>query len=186
MSVTISAVPFLLIYSIIPGATAVVGVGSVAVSAIDSIKSGISNSLIAGLKSGNENLHLESKDIEKSFFNKEFNTTIMDKDALIKTLKEHGATDIKQSDGNIECNCEYFHLKFTRNAENKPYTMTVTANENKGIDEFAKDIGSEYTLNAQEISYNKIKERLEKQNLEISDEEIYDDNTIVLTVDLGD
>ena len=47
-----------------------------------------------------------------------------------------------------------------------------------------QDIGNEYTINAQEVSYNKIKERLEEQNLDIENEEIYDDNTIVLTVNL--
>ena len=39
-------------------------------------------------------------------------------------------------------------------------------------------------LLTQEASYNKIKERLESQNLKISDEEVFDDNTIVLTIDL--
>lgn len=168
MSVSVQAYPFMLIFSL----------ASDAVSAFN-------NSVVAGLKEGNDRLHLESKEITRNLFNKDFNTTIMDKAALIKTLKEHGATEIKDAEI-IECNCHYFHLRFERKDENSPYVMKISANENKGVDEFASDIGKEYTLNAQEISYNKIKERLEAKNLEISDEEIYDDNTIVLTVDLGD
>ena len=62
--------------------------------------------------------------------------------------------------------------------------MKISANNSLGVDDLVNDIGSEYCANAQEISYNKIKERLEKQNLTIDDEEIYDDNTIVLTINL--
>ena len=170
MSIEVQAIPFGLIFSL----------------AANAVTQSINNSIVAGLKSGNSNLHLEDREVEKTFFNKNFDTTIMDKNALLKTLKEHGATSIKEDGNDIECNCQYFHLNFTKTDENSPYKMLITASENKGVDEFASDIGSEYTLNAQEISYNKIKERLEAQHLEISDEEIYDDNTIVLTVDLGD
>ncbi|MBO7672259.1 hypothetical protein J6S88_02495 [bacterium] len=169
MSVSVSALPFMLIYSL-------------AASAV----SAVNNSIVAGLKSGNGNLHLENAEIAQKFFNKDFETTIMDEAVLIKTLNEHGATALIKEEGTIECNCEYFHLVFTRKSADAPYTMKITANENKGVDEIAKDIGTEYTLNAQEISYNKIKERLEAQNLQITDEEIFDDNTIVLTVNLED
>ena len=158
MSTTVSAVPFLLIYSLATG-------------------------VIEGLKAvKTENLHLEESEMDK-LFNQDFQTQIMDKSVLIKTLKEHGAENIEESFGNISCDCEQFHIKFTYNGEN-PYTMNVSARSGYGIDEFVADIGSEYTANAQEVSYNKIKERLEKQNLTIDNEEIYDDNTIVLTVNL--
>ena len=108
----------------------------------------------------------------------------MDKSALLKTLEEHGATNF-QTDGNtISCNCEAFHLTFTKTEKDKPYTMVATYNKDYGLNELVENLGSEYASNAQEISYNKIKERLEKQNLEIEEEEVYDDNTIVLTVNL--
>lgn len=167
MSVSVSALPFMLIYSLATSAVAAVN-----------------NSVVAGLKSGNSALHLEKEEIAQKFFNKDFETTIMDEVVLIKTLNEHGATALVQNEESIECNCEYFHLIFTRKSTDVPYTMRITANDNKGVDEIAKDIGTEYTLNAQEISYNKIKERLEAQNLQITDEEVFDDNTIVLTVNL--
>ena len=89
------------------------------------------------------------------------------------------------TDGNtISCNCEAFHLTFTKTEKDKPYTMVATYNKDYGLNELVENLGSEYASNAQEISYNKIKERLEKQNLEIEEEEVYDDNTIVLTVNL--
>ena len=129
-----------------------------------------------------ENLCLDEQTMEK-LFSQEFETQIVDKQTLIKTLKEHGAVNIEDKFNNISCDCEAFHIEFFYNGD-KPYTMKLSAKNNVGFDELVKDLSNEYTANAQEISYNKIKERLEQQNLSISDEEIYEDNTIVLTVDL--
>lgn len=167
MSVSISAAPIFLLYA----------VGAGIINTTGAIVQGL-----ATVKPG-ERLHLEGKDIQE-FFNKAFETVIMDKKALIKTLQEHGATGIQEENGVISCNCEAFHLSFQKSKTDGPYTLTATYNKDYGLNELVEDIGSEYAINAQEISYNKIKERLEAQNLSITEEEVFDDNTIVLTVDL--
>ena len=170
MSVTISAVPFFLIYSVVGGVIA------------------YSNTLEEAKKyNTNSNYHFERKEIEE-ICNKDFETKIMDKDLLIKTLEEHGAVNITTQGNYISCNCEAFNLSFYKPAEDKPYSLRIAYNpqyssDNK-LENFVDNIGTEYTANAQEVSYNQIKERLEEQNLEIENEEIYDDNTIVLTVNL--
>lgn len=166
MSVSISAAPFFLIAALGKGIIDVTG----------AVVQGISST-------GGERIHLEGKDLEE-IFNKAFQTVIVDKNALIKTLKEHGAKGISDKNGQISCNCEAFHLTFEKLTKDASYTMTATYNKDHGLNDLVENIGSEYALNAQEISYNKIKERLEAQNLEITDEEVFDDNTIVLTVDL--
>ena len=68
--------------------------------------------------------------------------------------------------------------------KNEPYKVRITYHNENGVAELLSNLGNEYSTNAQEISYNKIKERLEYQNLEIEDEEVYEDNTIVLTINL--
>ena len=167
MSVSISAIPFMLIFSLAKG--------------VVDVSEAISNGLT---HSNGQRLHLEADELEE-IFNKIFNTTIVDKKTLLKTLHEHGATNYTETDdGELECDCEAFHLTFSRQNTNLPYTMIVTYNKQYSPEEIAKNLGNEYATNVQEISYNKIKERLEKQNLTISDEEIFDDNTIVLTVNL--
>lgn len=166
MSVSISAAPFFLIFALGKGIVDVTG----------AVVQGLSNT-------NGERLHLEGKDLEE-IFNKAFQTVIVDKQALIKTLHEHGASDIRDDNGIISCNCEAFHLVFEKIGRDKPYTMTATYNNDYGLNELAENLGNEYAINAQEISYNKIKERLEAQNLEITEEEVFDDNTIVLTIDL--
>lgn len=167
MSVSVSAAPFLLIYALGKGV-------------ID-----ITSAVVSGLSGTNaQRVHLEDRQLEEKFFNKEFPTVIMDKQALLKTLEEHGATNFQTEENAISCNCEAFHLTFTKTEKDKPYTMVVTYNEEYGLNDLVENLSSEYASNAQEISYNKIKERLEKQNLEIEEEEVFDDNTIVLTVNL--
>ena len=169
MSVSVSAVPFLLFSAISQGVISTTN---------------ILNAVVQGMTAkGESKLHLDEAIMEE-LFDKEFQTSIMDRNALIKTLQEHGATNISQEGANINCNCEGFKLSFQKQLANLPYTVKISYNDEQGLDELMENLGSEYSSNAQEISYNKIKERLEKQNLEITDEEIFDDNTIVLTVDL--
>jgi hypothetical protein len=168
MSVTVSAVPFILLFTVTKGA-------------IEFIEMTNDIKQATQMKDG-YNLHIEDNIAEK-LFNKELETQILDKDLLLKTLEEHGAINIQEDDNEITCDCEAFHLCFYR-TENNPYHLKISYNSANNLNEFVEDIGNEYTINAQEISYNKIKERLEKQNHEIENEEIYDDNTIVLTVNL--
>ena len=168
MSVSVSILPFLLIYSICAGA-----------NIINSNKAEQNNIENLNIK---RNVHIDNN-FAQEIFNKTFETQIMDKELLLKTLKEHGAINIQEENDNITCNCEAFHLYFHK-TQDKPYFLEISYNEENSLNEFVQDIGNEYTLNAQEISYNQIKERLAKQNLEIEEEEIFDDNTIVLTVNL--
>lgn len=165
MSTTVQALPTLLLFAI-----------------SDEIIKGIAD-LKNTTSTTPSDIQLECEDIEE-FINKEFDTTIVDGETLIKTLDEHGATNIIESNGDISCECESFHLDFYKNNENEAYQVRVTYAQEDGIQELMTNLASEYTTNAQEISYNKIKERLEAQNLYIEEEEIYEDNTIVLTVNL--
>ena len=168
MSVSISAVPFFLLFTISRGV-------------IEYIQTSKESQESIKIKD-NYNIHIDEETAE-ALNNKDFETNIMDKELLLKTLTEHGAVNIKTVEENISCDCEAFHLVFTKRTD-KPYLMNISYNEEYKLEEFVENLGNEYTLNAQEISYNQIKERLEQQQLEIEEEEIYDDNTIVLTVNL--
>ena len=184
MSVCVSASPFFLLYAAL-GGTLPIALETLA----DSVRQGMAKTgeTLGGIKDGitqnGEILHLEDDVVEK-LFNKEYATQIMDKSTLIKTLVEHGALNITQDYDDVTCDCEEFTLSFIKEAEDKPYKLKVSYNTTDKPDNIIENIAGEYALNAQEISYNTIKERLEKNNLEIEDEEIFDDNTIVLTVNL--
>ncbi len=170
MSVTVTAVPFLLFSTIVPACiTMVAGV-------VDAVQTG--NNI-----DQSEKLHLSEEAIKK-IFNRKFETVIVDKDTLIKTLVEHGANNVSETENSVSCDLEAFHLNFVKDNQEAPYGLVISYNEEKGLDELVENISSEYTTNAQEASYNKIKERLEAQKLTIESEEVLDDDSIVLTVNL--
>ena len=113
-----------------------------------------------------------------------FNTIIMDEETLLKTLIERNAENIVRQDKKVFCDCEGYFLEFYKSNEKKPYKLTIGCREQKDLKEFVENISAEYTTNSQEVSYNKVKTRLEEQNLTVEQEEVFEDNTIVLTVNL--
>ena len=167
MSITIMALPMLLLYNI--GAT-------IALAAT-------SAHLATGTKN-NFKMHINDEQIE-NLCNRTYQTQIMSEDVLIKTLYEHGAENILKNENYIESNLKPFHMEFAKPEADKPYTLEISYNKNlNASDELVQNLGMEYNANAQEASYNKIQERLRDQNLTIDEEEVYEDNTIVLTVNL--
>ena len=145
MSVTVTAVPVVL-FSTLEVVFSGITVGAVALkSALDVAK---------GIKSAdlykNEYIHLDQKDLQE-ILKKEYKTTIVDKDTLIKTLEEHGAVDIQDKNGTVLCTCEAFHLVFAKNEEDGPYSMTATFNDEYGLDNLVGDLGNEYAINAGSI-----------------------------------
>ncbi|MBR1753402.1 hypothetical protein IJ732_01075 [bacterium] len=179
MSIMLTAVPFALFSTL--QLQVFTGVVASAVAA-DEVSHAIKR--MKELAQRGENyVHLNAKEVS-DFLEKEYVTTLLDDATLIKTLQDHGAVEIKEENGEISCLCESFRLCFYRIKKTDPYIMKAQFRSENGLEELIENLGEEYALNAQEISYNKIKERLESQNLKINEEEIYDDNTIVLTIDL--
>ena len=113
-----------------------------------------------------------------------FDTIIMDEETLLKTLVERNAENIVRQDKKVICDCEGYFLEFQKPNSKKPYKLIIGCKEQDGLKEFVENVSSEYTTNSQEVSYNRIKSRLEEQNLSIESEEVFEDNTIVLTVNL--
>ena len=122
---------------------------------------------------------------EKSKIVYTYNTNYADKVMLINTLTEHGASDITEDDGKISCRLFDMDMVYTREDNSHPYQLEVTkvtdAKECQGL---INDLNEEYGLNVQEMTYNKIKERLEQENMHLADETVLDDNSIVLTIDI--
>ena len=68
---------------------------------------------------------------------------------------------------------------------NGAYTLDITQVSDKGeCEDVINDLNEEYGLNIQEMTYNKIKERLDKENMRLESEAVLDDNSIVLTIDV--
>ena len=77
-----------------------------------------------------------------------------------------------------------YNLSFEKQETDKPYSLKISCYESDNAEEKIGDLSSEYALNVQEDAYLNIVEKLKANNMEIEDEEVMDDNTIVLTVNL--
>lgn len=122
---------------------------------------------------------------EKHFIEKSLETPFMDKDILLKTLEEHGGRRISEDEfGKISGTVDNYTLTFEKMEADKPYFVRISCLETDNAEEKIGDLSSEYALNVQEETYLNIIEKLKENNMQIEDEEVMDDNTIVLTVNL--
>lgn len=168
MSCTVIAVPFLLYQAI------GVVIAASAVTSIASNQETVADEVC-------EDVHVITA---KHFMEKSFETVFIDKDVLIKTLEEHGVVNIKDEYGKISGQVDSYTLSFEKEAENKPYSLMITCLSTDNAEEKVNDLNSEYALNVQEEAYLSIVNKLKDNNMEVEEEEVLDDNTIVLTVNI--
>lgn len=121
---------------------------------------------------------------EANFIEKSFETPFTDKNILLKTLDEHGFINIHEEYGKINANYQNYYLQFERDQETEPYKVSINCLEKDNAEEKLNDLNTEYSMNVQEESYLSILEKLKENNMEIESEEVLDDNSIVLTVNL--
>lgn len=177
MSCSVVAIPISLLYTVISMA---VGAG---------VSAGVGAKFAKKLSSDNLE-HLSEQDLEgyaissSDIIEKTFETPFMDKEILLKTMEEHGIKDINETGNIISGKIESFVLQFEKPDENSPYSLKVLCNQQDNAEEKISDISTEYSLNVQEASYLSIVEKLKENNLQIEEETVEDDNTIVLTVNL--
>lgn len=137
-------------------------------------------------------LHNESSNVcedvevisESNFLEKKLETPFMNKELLLKTLMEHGVENITEDYDKITGKVDNYALMFEKIETDKPYYLTITYSANSNFEEKVNDLNSEYALNVQEETYLNIVEKLKENNMQIEEEEVLDDNTIVLTVNL--
>ena len=121
---------------------------------------------------------------EATLLEKSLETPFMDKNILMKTLEEHGVSNITEEFGVIKGEVDTYKLTFEKTEEDKPYFVTISYLESDNLEEKMNDLNSEYALNVQEDAYLNIIEKLKENSMQIEEEEVLDDNTIVLTVNL--
>lgn len=128
-----------------------------------------------------EDIHLITA---QHFMEKDFETVFMDAKVLKKTLEEHGAVDISITGDKLCCVVDNYNLVFTRPSQDVPFQLRITCPDTESAENKLKDLNSEYAMNVQEQTYNSIIEKLQDNNMHLEDEEVLEDNTIVLTVNI--
>lgn len=180
MSCTIGALPFLLIFSIVSEvsntAEAVKNKRNQSEAVRQRIKEQIQQTI-----SDNQG---EVTDEQIEQLCREYDTVFMDESVLVKTLYEYGLMDFSKNNGQISARVENFNLIFHREDTSQPYKLNVYSATSCDETMIINDLNSEYALNVQEETYIKIKERLAKKKLQIDEEEVLEDDSIMLTVNL--
>ena len=177
MSCTVIALPIALVHVIVSLTTVAVTAAATS-SSIDKHNENFSNDIY------DENCEGTHTITVNDVVEKVYETPFMDKEILLKTIEEHGIYDIKEEDGKVSGKIDTFNLLFEKPEQDKPYNLKITCNKKDNTDEKVNDISSEYGMNVQEAAYLSIVEKLKENNMEIEEEVVEDDNTIVLTVNL--
>ncbi len=114
-----------------------------------------------------------------------YTTNYTDKGVLLNTLAEHGAEEISESGDEVSCKLYGMEMIYYKKNGSAGYTLDITQVSNKSeCQDIINDLNDEYGLNIQEMTYNKIKERLDQENLRLESETVMDDNSIVLTIEV--
>lgn len=116
----------------------------------------------------------------------EFETDFVDALLLKKTLTEHGLEVIMNDNNNLVCYVDVVTLSYKRQNESEPFTVTV--NGVKDADSFIEELECferEYKQNVQSYTYNKLMDNLDSHNMSVANEEILEDNSIVITLDIN-
>ena len=179
MSCTVVAVPYALMWV----------VGAIATAAATAAQNSIdnkaeNNELYNLLETDNKNCSEDRVITEKHFIEKTFETPFTDKEILRKTLEEHGVKNISEWETGITGDVDSYKLTFEKPAEDKPYNLRISCLEQDNAEEKVSDINSEYAMNVQEDAYMHIMDKLKENNMQVEEEEVMDDNTIVLTVNI--
>lgn len=113
-----------------------------------------------------------------------YNTNYTDKGVLLNTLYEHGAEEMVEEGETIICKLFGMEMKYYKQ-DSGAYALDITQiSDTTQCEGVLNDLNQEYGMNLQEITYNKIKERLEQENLHLESETVLDDNSIVLTIEI--
>lgn len=113
-----------------------------------------------------------------------FPTNFNDREILMQTLKEYEADPLLKPNGEIVCKLDSIELTF-KPATGGPYSVEITTT--KDISQahlHLVAIDDDYKHNIQSATYVKLKQRISQHNLVIESEEVMEDNSIVLTINI--
>ncbi|WP_042462782.1 hypothetical protein [Neobacillus dielmonensis] len=113
-----------------------------------------------------------------------FPTNFRDGNILVRTLKEFGVNPIQGANGQITCNLQGTYLTFRQHGD-APFSIEIKNPPNlHDIFLYISDLDEEYKRCVQAIVYEKLKQRAAEKNLLIESEEIMEDNSIVITLNI--
>lgn len=113
-----------------------------------------------------------------------FPTNFRDGQILFSTLKQFGVNPIYQG-SKISCKVEESILIFSQTQADAPFQVQIkNAPSSSKIYEYLSNVDEDYKRCVQSMVYEKVKARVADKNMEVEHEEILEDNSIVLTINV--
>lgn len=113
-----------------------------------------------------------------------FQTVFADEKLLIKTLEDIGFYP-ENNNGKITCCSDNYTLNFYKNDKDN-YEFKISGNiSNKEAYQKYKDVNNHYGKIVQKETINNVKQKVQKSSsMRLENEEILEDNSVVLTIDI--
>ncbi len=113
-----------------------------------------------------------------------FPTNFNNEQLLVETLREHGLQPSVEPSGEVNCYIGQSTLRF-RPAERGPFSVAIENAPNlQQIFHFLSMLDDEYKRGVQTEVYENLMSRIERKNLTVESEEVLEDNSIVITLNV--
>lgn len=112
-----------------------------------------------------------------------FPTNFRDGELLFRTLKEFGVNPVREGHS-IKCRVESSLLIFRQSQDSPFYVEVRNAPDLSKVYQYLSDVDEDYKRCLQSMVYEKLKERVEEKNMTVESEEVLEDNSIVLTINI--
>ncbi len=113
-------------------------------------------------------------------------TNFRDSALLVKTLEDFGVDEIQQSKQELRCKVNGFPLRFYPDATGIYQVEIAEDSDLRLLYGKLASLDIEYRKNVQALTYYNLKQKAVAANMTIENEEILDDNSIVVTLSIGD
>lgn len=113
-----------------------------------------------------------------------FPTNFRDGDLLFRTIKKFGLNPVHHGNGNLTCAVEGTKMTFRRTGD-APYSVEM--DNTRGLEEvfhYLSDLDEDYRRGVQALVYENLKQRLADQQLTVESEEVREDHSIVITLNI--
>jgi hypothetical protein len=116
--------------------------------------------------------------------NQTFPTNFRNEQLLVNTLNDYGLQPSVQTDGEVTCRVEQSTLRF-RPAEEGPFSVEVENAPNlQQVFQLLSTLDEDYRHAVQAAAYENLMGRVEEKNLVVESEEVLEDNSIVITLNV--
>lgn len=115
---------------------------------------------------------------------KVFPTNFRDQDLLIQTLREYKANPVLNNDGTIQCQMGKTSLEFDKIDNLYEVKITTDKAELRSTFNHLSNIDTNYKHTVQANTYQNMKEKIEEKDYTIEEEEVLEDNSIMITLNV--